>query len=364
MMMSTQVKFLLVAVAAIFLFSSCASTNELTIPVTRPATVYLPNSIQHIGIVDRSIPSEKNRTADEIDKILSVEGKNLDREGAQHAVVALKEELSATGRFQAVEYLENTPLRSPGMGVHPAPLTWEQVDEICAENGIDALFSLSFYDTDTKVDYTTVPVTIKGPLGTEIPAIEHRAQVATVIKTGWRIYDPAQRIIRDECVEFNTAMSRGAGINPVKAVEAIVNRKEAVLQISQALGRRYATRLFPYKTRVRRDYFVRGTDNFKKAMRLARTGYWDRAADLWASEVNHSKDKVAGRACYNMAIINEINGDLDAAVEWASRSYSEYRVRRGWDYVNVLERRIRSENVLQRQLEEQSKKITLDHVED
>ena len=362
--MSAPIKFLLVSIATIFLFTSCASTNELTIPVTQPATVHLPNAVQHIGIVDRSIPSDKNKTADDIDKILSIEGKNLDREGAQHALVALKEELLVTDRFETVQHLENVTLRSPGMGIHPAPLSWEEVNEICETHGIDALFTLSFYDTDTKVDYSTVPVILKGPLGTEIPSVEHRAQVSTLIKTGWRIYDPAQKIIRDECVEFNTANSSGAGINPVKAIEAIVNRKEAVLQISQALGRRYATRLFPYRTRVSRDYFVRGTDNFKRAMRLARTGYWDRAAELWESELNHSKNKVAGRAAYNMAIINEINGDLDAAIEWASRSYSEYNIRRGWDYVNVLERRIRSEQALQRQLEEENQKISFDIIED
>ena len=361
--MSTPVKYLLVSAFSGLLFFSCASTNELTIPVTRPATVHLPNTIQHIGIVDRSIPSERNKTADEIDKILSIEGKNLDKEGAQHAVIALKEELGVTGRFGSVQHVENIALRSPGMGVHPAPLSWEKVDEICKDFNIDVLFTLSFFDTDTKIDYSTVPVTIKGPLGTEIPGVEHRARVSTVIKTGWRIYDPVKRVIRDECVEYNTAHSNGAGINPVKAVEAIVNRKEAVLQISQALGRRYATRLFPYKSRAKRDYFVRGTDNFKKAMRLARTGYWNRAAELWESEVNHTNDKVAGRACYNMAIINEINGDLDTAVEWASRSYSEYKIRNGWDYVNILERRIRSERILQQQLEEQSQKIS-DVIED
>ena len=363
--MRRHVNLLPVALSIVILFlSSCASTNELTIPVTRPATVFLPNTVQQVGIVDRSLPSEKNRTADEIDKILSIEGKNLDKEGAQNAIMALRDEMQATERFGSVDILENVMLRSPGMGVHPAPLSWEEVETICQENNIDALFTLSFFDTDTKVNYSTAPKTIKGPLGTEIPALEHRAQVSTLIKTGWRIYDPSQKIIRDECVEFNSALSRGAGINPIKAVEAIANRKEAVLQISQDLGQRYASRLFPYQTRVRRDYFVRGTQNFKKAMRLARTGYWQRAAALWESELGSSKNRIAGRACYNMAIINEINGDLNTAVDWASRAYSEYRIRRGWDYVNVLERRIRSEQLLQRQLEENSQKISLDIIED
>lgn len=363
-MMSTHLKSLLVSISAILFLASCASTNELTIGVTRPAPVFLSNDIQHVGIVNRSLPSDKNRTLDEIDKILTAEGKNLDKEGAQHALHGLKEKLATAERFESVKLLENISLRSPGMGVHPAALSWETVSEICDANGLDALMTLSFYDTDSSVKYSNSPVTIKGPLGTEIPGIEHRARVSTLIKTGWRIYDPARKIIADEYVEFNTAVSEGRGINPIRAVETIANRKEAVLQISQNLGIHYATRLFPYRTRVRRDYFVRGTDNFKRAMRLARTGYWNRAAELWESELNHSNDKIAGRAAYNMAIINEINGDLEAAIEWASRSYSEYRVRRGWDYVNILEGRIRSEQVLQRQLDDQTRKISLDVIED
>lgn len=362
--MRTHVKSVLGSLIIGLIVTSCASTNELTIGVTRPAPVFLTSDIQHLGIADRSLPSQKNKTADDIDKILSIEGKNLDKEGAQYALEGLKEELAVTERFESVKILEGVTLRSPGMGVHPAALPWETVSQICQENDLDALLTLSFYDTDTKVDYTTAPVTIKGPLGTEIPGVEHRASVSTLIKTGWRIYDPAQKSIKDEYIEYNTARSRGVGINPIKAVEAIVNRKEAVLQISQDLGQRYASRLFPYKIRVRRDYFVRGTDNFKKAMRLARTGYWQRAAALWESELGNRNNKVAGRACYNMAIISEINGDLDAAVEWASRSYSEYRIRRGWDYVNILEGRIRSEQALQRQLQEQDRKISLDIIED
>ena len=362
--MSSQVKTLLVSISVALFFASCASTNELSIGVTRPAPVFLSNDIQHVGIVDRSLPSDKNRTLDEIDKILTAEGRYLDKEGAQHALHGLKEKLAASDRFESVTLLEDIALNSPGMGVHPAALSWDTVSEICNTHQVDALMTLSFYDTDTSVKYSTVPVTIRGPLGTEIPGIEHHARLSTLIKTGWRIYDPARKIVADEYVEFNTAVSEGRGINPIRAVEAIANRKEAILQISQNLGIRYATRLFPYRTRVKRDYFVRGTDNFKKAMRLARTGYWNRAADLWESELNHSKNKIAGRAAYNMAIINEINGDLDAAIEWASRSYSEYSIRRGWDYVNILERRVRSEQVLQRQLEDQTRKISLDIIED
>ena len=71
-----------------------------------------------------------------------------------------------------------------------------------------------------------------------------------------------------------------------------------------------------YRIRVARRYYVRGTTNFKIAKHRAQTGNGDGAAELCNKEVSNPKRKVAGRACYNMAIINEINDDLNAAVEW------------------------------------------------
>lgn len=335
------------------LVASCGATNELTIPITGPAPVSVSANIQTIGILDRSLPSKKNTVTDQIDKILSIEGKNMDKDGAHQAVTGLIDELNANNRFARIKVIDSADVRSPGLGIHPAALSWETVERICKENGVDALFTLSFYDTDARIDYNTVPVTIVGPLGIKAPALEHHASVVTLIKTGWRIYDPASKYILDEYIENNTVVSKGVGINPVKAVEAIIKRKEAVLQISNELGHRYASRLFPYRTRVTRDYFIKGTNNFEIAMRRARAGDWDGAADLWEQEVANPKGKIAGRANYNMAIINEINGDLEAAVDWAYKAYTDYGNKDALDYIRILKYRIRKNEELRRQLEEQ-----------
>ncbi|MBW2003909.1 MAG: hypothetical protein JRI72_04745 [Deltaproteobacteria bacterium] len=70
-----------------------------------------------------------------------------------------------------------------------------------------------------------------------------------------------------------------------------------------------------YRIRVARHYYVRGTTNFKIVKRRAQTDNGDGVAELCNKEVSNPKRKVAGRACYNMAIINEINDVLNAAVE-------------------------------------------------
>ncbi|MBC7488407.1 MAG: hypothetical protein H7282_16840 [Cytophagaceae bacterium] len=339
----------LLALLTLLTLNSCSSTNYLTLSVDEPAPVYVPSYIKKAGVVDRSLPSENNKIQDNIDKILSAEGKNLDKEGADYAAKALTDALSNNYRFSEIRLISDVNLRSPGQGIYPAPIPWDQVTAICNANQVDALFVLCFYDTDTRVDYAAIPVEITTPLGFKVPAIEQQATCNTLIKTGWRIYDPSNRIILDEYQITDNIVTTGRGINPMKAYEAIAGRKEAVLQASRQIGQNYADRILPYRIRVRRTYYVRGSNNFTIAKRRAQTGNWDGAAELWKKEVNSSKQKIAGRATYNIAIISEINGDLDAAIDWASKSYTDYNNKLALSYLNILKNRKRKNEQLKNQ---------------
>ena len=132
-----------------------------------------------------------------------------------------------------------------------------------------------------------------------------------------------------------------------------MNRKEAVKQAGYKVGQSYADRILPFSIRVSRDYYIKGTPNFKMAMRMARTGNWDGAAELWKKETTNFKIKVQGRACYNMAIISEINGDLDAAIVWAQKSYEISGKHLSLFYLNVLKDRRYQSNRLKSQTEGQ-----------
>ena len=339
-------KYLILPLMAAAL-GSCA-TQDLYLNVTQPAPVTIAPEIKTVGIIDRSTPTDQTRSLDNLDKLLSLEGADLDSIGTLEAIKGVTEELSANDRFNEVKLLNGMQFRTSGLGGMPAPLTWEQVEKVCTESGTQALFALELYDTDTRVNYATEPTKVKTPLG-EIPALLHKASMETLVKTGWRIYSPSDRAILDEYIVAESIVFGSQGINPVAAVAGMVNRKQAVKEVSRKAGNIYATRLIPYRLRVTREYFVKGTDNFKIAKRRAQLGKWDDAAELWQLETNNQKMKVAGRAHYNMAIISEINGDLDAAVSWAQKSYSDYRNKRGLRYVRILENRKYNQEVLEYQ---------------
>lgn len=327
----------------------CSSTNIVTMSVVEPAPITLPAHMKKIGIINRSLASDKDKMMDKVDQILSMEGKTLDKEGAEESIKGLQEELKRNNKIHEVLILEADQLENPGFGVFPAPLSWNKIAEICEKYQLDGLFLLEFYDTEATIDYSTKQVMLRNPLGIEIPALEHYASAHTIIKTGWRIYDNLGKNIIDEYIITKQVNTTGSGINPVKAAAAITGRKEAVKTMSFNIGRSYALNIVPYQIRVSRDYYVKGSDNFKVAQRKAQTGNWEGAAAYWEKEINNPKAKVAGRAFYNMAIISEINGNLDLAIDWSRKSYENFDDKLGLRYVRILENRKAKAQLVERQ---------------
>ena len=52
-----------------------------------------------------------------------------------------------------------------------------------------------------------------------------------------------------------------------------------------------------------------------------------------------------------MAIINEINGNLEDAITWASKAYTDYEIKEALSYIKVLKYRIQKNEELRQQLE-------------
>ncbi|WP_223549007.1 DUF6340 family protein [Aestuariivivens sp. NBU2969] len=322
----------------ILLMVSCASTNRLTISVTEPAPVSIPKNISRVGILNRFNNTSDN-VISKIDEVFSAEGKNFDRDASNKVIEGLNELLKQQDRFDVV-IVNDSLLVSNNTVDFPTALTWDTVEQLCKASDVDVLYVLSFFDTDSKISYNTKQAFSQNVLGVKIPVLEHHATANTLIKGGFKIYDPTNRLILDSFSFSKGITTSGKGINPAKALEALKMRKDLVMDASRLIGENYALSIVPYRTRVARDYFVKGTDQFEIAKRKAQTGDWDGAALHWERELANPKSKIAGRACYNMAIINEINGDIETAIEWASKAYSDYNNKEALRYLNILKYRV------------------------
>jgi hypothetical protein len=324
-------KLYILAILAL-IFGSC-KTNLVYIKVIDPAPVTVPGYVKTIGILNRSIPSDANKALNTVHLFNTAEGAEMAKEGSAEAIRGLKDALMENTRFAQITVLDSIHLFCQGAGLFNSPLSWEEVETMCKTNNLDALFVLELFDTELKVS-PLAPAVPRPGMALQLPRIE--VNMNTTVKTGWRIYVPRDRFIPDQCTPSYSLTHTASGSSLGSATEALIGRKEAVKQVANKAGHGYANRILPYWIRVNREYFIKGNYSFKMAMRKARTGNWDGAAALWEAETHNAHNKIAGRACYNMAIISEINGDLDKAIQWAQIAYEEHGTRLSLRYINQL----------------------------
>lgn len=331
------------------LFANC-KTDLVSLRVMNPAPVTIPSYVKKVGLLNRSIPGNENAVLNTVHKINSMDYTDLNKEGSMEALKGLHDAFAETNKFEQVKSLD-LKLKSPGSGIFQAPLSWSEVEKICQQNSVDAIVVLEMFDNDVKVAPINLPKDVSNPLAV-ISTIQQQVNITSTARTGWRIYDPKSKLILDEYSTADNIVYTGAGSNPLATAEAIISRKEAVKKLANQLGYLYVNRILPYWINVTRDYYVKGSSNFKMAKRKAQTGNWDQAGKLWEKETKNGNSKIAGRAHYNMAIINEINGNTDTAIEWAQKAYEDYNNRLALKYVNILKYRRQQNNRLNAQLEE------------
>ena len=327
-------KLLSTLIGIIVIFYSCSPTNLMSLSVTKPAPVSLPPNAKSAAVVNRTRAADDSRTVDAIHRTLALESKELQAEGSGASVTGLTDALIRSNRFASIKPLNNLDLRSYGAGVFPVSLSWDSVEKICKENQVDVLFSLELFDAESKVNVN-------------VASLGQGASVNTQVRTGWRIYDPSTRSILDQFVINRGLTFQGGSL--LNTGSALLGHKEEVIKAGNRAGEDYATRIIPYSLRVSRYYYVRGDGSFSVAQRMAQAGDWDAAANIWSQATKSPSPKVAGRGCYNMAIISEINGDLNGALQWAKKAYEVYRTPYALNYVNILQQRQSNDAVLKSQ---------------
>lgn len=319
----------------LFFLASC-KTDLVYITVKNPAPVTISPSIRSVALINRAIPSEENKTLNTIHQVTTGQSKELIKEASAECIKGLKDQLIHYKKFDTIKTINDADLNTPSIGFFPSPLSWAEVEKIALKNDVDLLFVLELFDTDIKVVPLSAPPKINNPLDIINTVVNAQANITTTVKTGWRVYDVRNKRVLDQFPLTDNLTITANVTTIVNTTEAIMNRKEAIKQSSYNLGNYYVDRILPHYAKVTRDYYVKGNGNFKIAKRKAQTGNWESAGELWKKETLNSKRKIAGRAHYNMAILSEINGDLDAAIDWAQKSYENYNNKLGLQYVNNL----------------------------
>lgn len=313
----------------------------------RPATITVPQNIQSLALINRTIP--ENQKVNVIEAILTTELPGQDKRSGEEALNGLNQRLMQSPRFQTK--LTNVKLQGSGSGGRfPEPLSWHQIDSICAATGTDAVISLETFDSDAIITNYSKPVQQKKPDGTTTTIPKFYVEQLVIIKLGFRMYDPKARIIPDQHHYTYQMRWTTNGQTPQQALLSMMNKSEAIKRASYTAGEQYCTRISPSWYSAARTYFKKPGADMKTAARKASVRDWEGAAAMWENIVPTSKMKKAGRAAHNLALANEVMGNLYLAKEWAQKAYSEYNCKQARSYAHILDTRIWEQEKLKEQM--------------
>lgn len=346
-MMMKMIKRLFFLLLSISILSACTSSTSLQ--VLKPAEITIEDNIINVGVVNRTYPTKQNQAWNIIEGVLTGEGIGTDRRGSEATVDGMIDIMSQSPRFKLMR-LDIDMLKGSGTGQFPEPLSRAKINEVCQRNNLDALIALEAFDSDSRVNFT--PITIRTRVAKDVykdlPGF--RAESRMNITVGWRIYNNRSETISDEFRYTDFLAFSGQGLTQNEAIAGLPSKFDALTRTGFHTGQRYGRRITPLWVTESRPYYNKGNDELKKAARKVRVGNWEEAAEIWKKEALNKEKKIAGRACYNMAVFSETRGNFDIALEWSKKAYSEFGNKKARSYTALIKRRMRDRQVLQQQM--------------
>lgn len=122
------------------------------------------------------------------------------------------------------------------------------------------------------------------------------------------------------------------------------------------LGRSFATRLIPSWQAVQRTYYQSNNDYMLIGEKYFLENDWLKAAEIYNKQTTNKNRNIAAKAKYNMAVICEMEGNLEAAIDWIERSNSTYKIDNYAhkfnckQYASILDKRKEDTQILDKQV--------------
>lgn len=134
-------------------------------------------------------------------------------------------------------------------------------------------------------------------------------------------------------------------------------RKDAILNAADIAGTKLAQFLIPHWIQVQRMYYRSGHVELKKTDQLVMDGKWLEAAKIWKANTNNPNKSIAAKSTFNMGLACEMQGNLDAALEWIVQSFHVFGQKNEehsvncTDYIRILSQRKLDLKIIEKQVE-------------
>jgi uncharacterized protein DUF6340 len=297
----------------LLILTSCQSYSLYQFQGLEAPSIVIPSDVKTIGFVDRntSFPIDSLNKIYMLDENVLRDTTDYNEICAANCYYGFAENFSGELGIDSIQFISLKQKEIMGDRDY-SPLKWSVVDSICSATTSDILVCLE--DLQVFVKYSTF--NNEGYYG--ITDINHFSV--------WRVYDPLNQMIYDERIVVDSLFTEVYANSYSKLIEdKIPIRSEIIPDVSYEIGRSYVDLLSPKWNNYTRKYFISGDNRFSVAKYYLAQENWDAMIILWEEIAKEEDDKLAGRACYNLALAYEVKEDFMAANQWIRKSIFHYK---------------------------------------
>ncbi len=240
-----------------------------------------------------------------------------DENPPKHAVSNLADLLKSFPSKQT-NVLE-TKIIDPEFGLYSK----EEIQQIADSTSADLLFSLDYFASVDRFDY----IKYTSFTGTE----------SIFIIVLWNIYDLNKQNLNFFYTKSDTITWNSRAEMLQYAKKMLPPRKDAILNAADIAGTRFAEFLVPHWIEVQRMYYHSNQVDLKKTDKLIKENKWLEAAKIWKANVNNPNKNIAAKSMFNLGLACEMEGNLDAAMDWTVKSFYVFGNKNEVHYTNCME---------------------------
>lgn len=328
----------------ISVLTACTAVNYVGIETYNPAEVTFPEHVTKILVVNNAVPQPPDTGYE-----FSLFGKMQDSCRAE-ADSALWRACESLGKTMAdADYFDdillyNGTTRTDNQPLEDRKLTKEEVVALCESNGADAIVSIDRLLFDMKRD-----VWMMGG-GYVVGIID--VKTAGVIRS----YLPGREVPL-ATVHVSDSITWAESADNREMLALFLPDPEGALQAAgEYIGAKIYPNFVPHWVNETRWYFTGMGAKWKEASAFAAAEKWKQAAEYWQSLYESSGGwKGKAKAACNLALAREMEGNMEEAHEWASKSHGLFLQNNGADnkytqllklYADVLAERVRNDKKL------------------
>lgn len=223
--------------------------------------------------------------------------------------------------------------------------TKRKIQNIAVSTGADLLLSLDFFAAIDGIYSSRYLINNTNSIYDGYFIDPGMAHEIVYILACWNVYDLKKVEFTRSLQKLDTIQWMEPAYNLKEAKRKLPPRTDAVFNAADIAGSRFAEFLVPHWIEVDRIYYQSGNLELKKTDELIKQNRWLEAAEIWQKHTANSNKSIAAKSTFNLALACEMNGDMDAAMDWAIKSFyvfgnkNQLHAFNCQEYIKILARR-------------------------